>query len=82
MKTPNRFSIDLSIPTYWTAEQALAVFDLVDSLREKIWGHYQGKILEIVPEDRGRPHVPPHIRWLRECTQMPLILAVAHRSVS
>ena len=54
MKTPNRFSLDLSIPTYWTAEQALAVFDLVDSLREKIWSHYQGKILEIVPEDRGR----------------------------
>lgn len=54
MKTPNRVSIDLCIPTYWTAEQALAVFDLVDSLREIIWDHYQGKILEIVPEDRGR----------------------------
>ena len=54
MKTPNRFSIDISIPTYWTAEQALAVFDLVDSLREIIWDHYQGKILEIVTEDRGR----------------------------
>ena len=54
MKTPNRFSIDVSIPTYWTAEQALAVFDMIDNIREKIWGHYQMKILEIVPEDRGR----------------------------
>ena len=30
-------TIALQIPTYWTPEQAFAVFQLVDELREAIW---------------------------------------------
>ncbi len=33
-------TIALQIPTYWTPEQALAVFQLVDDLREAIWQCY------------------------------------------
>ena len=30
-------TIALQIPTYWTSEQAFAVFQLVDDLRDAIW---------------------------------------------
>jgi len=33
-------TIALQIPTYWTSEQAFAVFQLVDDLREAIWQCY------------------------------------------
>ena len=33
--------ITLTIPATWTAEQALAVFDLLDDLRDRIWAHYE-----------------------------------------
>src|SRR6516162_9708331 len=33
-------TISLQIPTYWTPEQAFAVFELVDELRETIWRCY------------------------------------------
>jgi hypothetical protein len=26
-----------TVPTYWTPEQALAVYELIDDLREQIW---------------------------------------------
>jgi len=40
MKTPDIRKIDFEIPNYWTQEQALAVFEFVDDLREKILGYY------------------------------------------
>jgi hypothetical protein len=33
-------TVQIHIPTYWTPEQAAAVFDLVDEIREKIWAVY------------------------------------------
>jgi hypothetical protein len=33
-------TISLQIPTYWTPEQAFAVFELVDELRDTIWRCY------------------------------------------
>ena len=33
--------IPLIIPEYWSPEQALAVFELLDDLRHQIWSHYQ-----------------------------------------
>ena len=50
---PSRFRIDFDIPAWWTPEQALAVFDLLDDLREKIWSHYQGHLRELLPEYYG-----------------------------
>ncbi len=50
----NRFTIEFSIPAYWTPEQALAVFDVVNDLSDKIWDHYGNKILDLLPEHYGR----------------------------
>ena len=67
MKTPNIRKIDFKIPIYWTDEQALAVFELIDDLREKIFAHYglriqdemsaerQTKTSQIEPDDNDQP---------------------------
>jgi hypothetical protein len=33
-------TINFNIPAYWTPEQALAVFELLDDLRKQIGAHY------------------------------------------
>lgn len=35
----------VDIPDYWTSEQALAVFELLDELREQVWERYQEPIV-------------------------------------
>jgi hypothetical protein len=42
----------LAIPTYWTPEQAIAVFELVDDLRETIWAIYQTNLQELTRQQR------------------------------
>jgi hypothetical protein len=39
----------------WSAEQALAVFELLDDLREIIWAHYQIPIQELLREQQRLP---------------------------
>lgn len=39
-------TISLQIPTYWTPEQAFAVFELVNDLRDAIWQCYQLQLLK------------------------------------
>jgi hypothetical protein len=34
------------IPDYWSAEQALAVYELLDALREQVWDRYGEQITE------------------------------------
>ena len=41
----------LEIPDYWTPEQALAVFELVDDLRERILSRYDAQIREAAREE-------------------------------
>jgi len=36
----NPRTIALQIPTYWTPDQAFAVFELIDELRDTIWRCY------------------------------------------
>lgn len=36
----------------WTPEQALAVFELIDDLRQSIWQHYQIPIQTLLREQR------------------------------
>jgi hypothetical protein len=36
----------------WTPEQALAVVELLDDLREMIWNHYQLPLHELLREQR------------------------------
>jgi hypothetical protein len=33
-------TIPFAIPAYWTPEQALAVIELLEDLRDLIWSHY------------------------------------------
>ena len=39
-------TISLQIPTYWTPEQAFAVFELIDELRDAIWRGYALQLQE------------------------------------
>jgi len=47
----------LPIPTYWTPEQAIAVFELVDDLRETIWAFYQTNLQKLTRQQRQSPPV-------------------------
>jgi hypothetical protein len=42
----------LTLPTHWTPEQALAVFDILDDLRERVWALYGPQIQQAMREDR------------------------------
>jgi hypothetical protein len=51
MKTPSTrllLTIPFGIPAYWTPEQALAVVELLDELREMIWSHYDMQLLDLI----------------------------------
>jgi hypothetical protein len=39
-------TISLQISTYWTPEQAFAVFELVDDLRDAIWQCYNIQLID------------------------------------
>jgi hypothetical protein len=45
-------TISLQIPTYWTPEQAFAVFELVDELRDTIWLCYALQLQEEYRDQR------------------------------
>ena len=47
-------TISLQIPTYWTPEQAFAVFELVDDLRDAIWRCYAVQL-----QDQYRDQLQP-----------------------
>ncbi len=40
------------IPVHWTPEQAAAVFEFVEDIREEILAHYQVQIMEYMKDDR------------------------------
>ncbi len=40
------------IPTLWTPEQAVAVFELLDDLREKIWTLYGCQIQALLKDEQ------------------------------
>jgi hypothetical protein len=50
-----RQGIPFLVPAHWSPEQALAVFELLDDLREQIWQHYQLQLLELLHEQRLPP---------------------------
>ena len=46
-------TIPLNIPAYWTPEQAFAVVELLDDLRDRIWAHYCVQLLDQYREQYG-----------------------------
>ena len=53
--------IPFLLPDDWTPEQALAVVELLDDLRERIWAHYQIPLHDLVREQYG-PTPDPDLR--------------------
>ena len=43
----------IALPTDWSPEQAVAVFDILDELREHIWAHYGLQIQQVLREQRS-----------------------------
>jgi hypothetical protein len=39
-------TIPFAIPAYWTPEQALAVFELLEDLRDAVWNHYSMQLFD------------------------------------
>ena len=48
--------IPLLIDPNWSPEQAMAVIELVDDLRERIWSHYEDVLLDRFQNDRVTRH--------------------------
>jgi hypothetical protein len=46
------------VPDYWTPEQALAVYELLDGLLERILSRYEAQIMDELREERA-PSAPP-----------------------
>lgn len=51
--------LPLIIQKDWTTEQAVAVIELLDDLREVIYSHYQAQIFEFMHEQRHTDLDPP-----------------------
>ena len=43
-----------NIPDYWSPEQALAVYELLDELRDRVWDLYREQIQEQCRIDCGQ----------------------------
>jgi len=43
---------EIKIPNYWTAEQATAVFEFVDDIREQVLIQYRLQIMEYLHDER------------------------------
>ncbi len=52
--------ITIEIPLTWTAEQALAVWQMLDELREKIWARYCCQLQDLLAEQRGDLAIEDH----------------------
>ena len=44
----------LNIPDNWSAQQALAIFDFLETLRQKVWLEYQEEIISLVRAETDR----------------------------
>jgi len=48
--------IDLFIDSLWSPDQAMAVIELLDDLRDRIWSHYELALLDKLKNDRTTHH--------------------------
>ena len=44
--------LDLLIDPNWSPDQAMAVIELLDDLRDRIWSHYEFALVQKLREDR------------------------------
>ena len=51
--TPNRLAAgSITLPTHWSPEQAVAVFEILDELREHVWTRYGLQIQQVLRDER------------------------------
>jgi hypothetical protein len=43
----------ITLPTHWSPEQAVAVFEILDELREHVWARYGVQIQQVLRDERG-----------------------------
>ena len=48
--------LNLLIDPHWSPDQALAIIELLDDLRERIWTHYELALLTTFREERVTHH--------------------------
>ena len=48
--------LELLIDPHWSPDQAMAVIELLDDLRDRIWSHYEIVLLDKLREDRVTRH--------------------------
>jgi hypothetical protein len=51
--------LNVEIPATWTPEQALAVFELLDEIRDKIWSRYGVRLQDLLHEQQTSSAVDP-----------------------
>ena len=56
--SPSRSTLQL--PDYWTPEQALAVYDLLNDLTEAIWNHYEIPLIELLSCELDQNNTSQH----------------------
>ena len=49
--------LNVEIPATWTPEQALAVFELLDEIRDKIWSRYGVRLQDLLREQQTSSEV-------------------------
>jgi hypothetical protein len=43
----------IALPTHWSPEQAIAVFEILDELREQVWARYGLQIQQVLRDERS-----------------------------
>ena len=49
---PHIEAVPIRMPTDWSPDQAVAVFEILDELRERVWAHYGPQIQQVLREQR------------------------------
>jgi len=50
----------INLPMHWSPEQATAVFEFLDELRDRVLGHYGVEIQEFLRDDRVTTTLSTH----------------------
>jgi hypothetical protein len=51
-----RHGLPLLIDPNWSPEQVMAIIELIDDLRERIWAHYESVLLDKFATDHAIRH--------------------------
>ena len=50
----------ITLPTHWSPEQAVAVFEILDNLREHVWARYGLQIQQVLRDERSKASPAAH----------------------